>query len=81
MAQSLGKFPLASLWLAGYGQGWPACQEDDDLLNWLLDSDEVEKSLPLLKPILLRDLNLSSAIVVVFVEAEAFSLVPVSLNP
>ena len=53
-----------SLVFAGYGQFWPACQEEEDLLTWLLDPDvEEEKSLPPLNPILLLVLDLSTAIV------------------
>ena len=83
MAQSLGRFPLASLWSAGCGHCWPACQEDVDLLTWLLDPDKVEKCLPPLKPILLRDLDLSSAdvVMVVVVEVEVLGLVPVAFGP
>ena len=52
------------------------------LLTWLLDPDDVEKCLPPLNPILLLDLNLSSAdvVVVVVVEAEVLGLVPVAVG-
>ena len=58
---------------------------EDDLLTWLLlDPEDEEKFLPPVYPILLLDLDLSSAVVVMVVkvlEAEVLGLVPVTVGP
>ena len=76
-----GPVPFWSLLVEGWGQFWPACQELEDILTWLLDLEEEEICLPPLKPILLLVLDLSTADVVVGAEAAALGRVPVYDGP
>ena len=64
----------------GWGSCWPAFQVEDGLLAVLLVlPEELENALSPVYPILRRDLDLSSAVVIMEVKVlEVFRLVPVA---